>query len=35
VNTLANFFIGSYFATIILFGAAIGFLLFRPEVMSS
>jgi branched-chain amino acid transport system permease protein len=35
VNTLANFFIGSYFATIILFGAAIVFLLFRPEVMSS
>ena len=35
VNTLANFVIGSYFATIILFGAAIGFLLFRPEVMSS
>jgi branched-chain amino acid transport system permease protein len=35
VNTLANFFIGSYVATIILFGAAIAFLLFRPEVMSS
>jgi branched-chain amino acid transport system permease protein len=35
VNTLANFFIGSYVATIILFGAAIVFLLFRPEVMSS
>ena len=35
VNTLANFFIGSYVATIILFGAAIGFLLLRPEVMSS
>ncbi len=35
VNTLANFFIGSYVATIILFGAAIAFLLFRPEVVSS
>jgi branched-chain amino acid transport system permease protein len=35
VNTLANFFIVSYVATIILFGAAIAFLLFRPEVMSS
>jgi len=35
VNTLANFFIGSYVATIILFGAAIVFLLFRPEVISS
>jgi branched-chain amino acid transport system permease protein len=35
VNTLANFFVGSYVATIILFGAAIAFLLFRPEVMSS
>ena len=35
VNTLANLFIGSYVATIILFGAAIAFLLFRPEVMSS
>ncbi|GGJ00304.1 branched-chain amino acid ABC transporter permease [Halobellus salinus] len=35
VNTLANFFIGSYVATVILFGAAIVFLLFRPEVMSS
>ena len=35
VNTLANFFVGSYVATIILFGAAIVFLLFRPEVMSS
>lgn len=35
VNTLANFFIGSYVATIFLFGAAIVFLLFRPEVMSS
>ena len=35
VNTLAGFFIGSYVATIILFGAAIVFLLIRPEVMSS
>ena len=35
VNTLAGFFIGSYVATIILFGAAIIFLLIRPEVMSS
>ncbi|RLM53821.1 branched-chain amino acid ABC transporter permease [Halobellus sp. Atlit-31R] len=35
VNTLANFFIGSYFATIILFGTAIVVLLIRPEVMSS
>ncbi|MDQ2056199.1 branched-chain amino acid ABC transporter permease [Halobellus sp. H-GB7] len=35
INTYANFFIGSYFATIILFGAAIVFLLVRPEVMSS
>ena len=35
INTMANFFIGSYFATIILFGAAIVFLLVRPEVMSS
>jgi len=35
VNTLAGFFIGSYVATIILFGAAIVFLLVRPEVMSS
>jgi len=35
INTMANFFVGSYFATIILFGAAIVFLLFRPEVMSS
>ena len=34
VNTLAGFFIGSYVATIILFGAAIAFLLIRPEVMS-
>lgn len=35
INTYANFFVGSYFATIILFGAAIVFLLVRPEVMSS
>ncbi|WP_311172196.1 branched-chain amino acid ABC transporter permease [Halobellus ordinarius] len=35
VNQMANFFIGSYFATIILFGSAVIFLLFRPEVMSS
>jgi branched-chain amino acid transport system permease protein len=35
VNTLAGFFIGSYIATIILFGAAIVFLLVRPEVLSS
>ena len=35
VNTLAGFFIGSYVATVILFGAAIVFLLVRPEVMSS
>lgn len=35
VNTMANFFVGSYFATVILFGAAIVFLLVRPEVMSS
>jgi branched-chain amino acid transport system permease protein len=35
VNTLAGFFIGSYVATIILFGAAIVFLLVRPEVMPS
>ncbi|MFC6874226.1 branched-chain amino acid ABC transporter permease [Halobellus marinus] len=35
VNTMANFFVGSYFATIILFGSAVIFLLFRPEVMSS
>ncbi|MGQ4555359.1 ABC transporter permease subunit [Halobellus sp. GM3] len=35
VNTMANFFVGSYFATIILFGTAIVVLLVRPEVMSS
>ncbi|GAA0281790.1 branched-chain amino acid ABC transporter permease [Halobacterium noricense] len=35
VNTYANFFIGSYFATVVLFSAAIVFLLIRPEVMSS
>ncbi|MBB6646375.1 branched-chain amino acid ABC transporter permease [Halobellus ruber] len=35
VNTFASFFVGSYVATVILFGAAIVFLLFRPEVMSS
>lgn len=35
VNQMANFFVGSYVATIILFGSAVIFLLFRPEVMSS
>jgi branched-chain amino acid transport system permease protein len=35
VNTFASFFIGSYVATVILFGAAIVFLLIRPEVINS
>lgn len=35
VNTFANFFVGSYVATIILFGTAIVVLLVRPEVVSS
>lgn len=35
VNTFASFYIGSYVASVILFGSAILFLLVRPEVMSS
>jgi branched-chain amino acid transport system permease protein len=34
VNQFANFFVGSYVATIILFGAAIVFLLAKPEAVS-
>jgi len=34
VNTYANFFVGSYVATVILFGAAIVFLLAKPEALS-
>ncbi|WP_435064406.1 branched-chain amino acid ABC transporter permease [Halobaculum sp. EA56] len=34
VNQFANFFIGSYVATIILFGAAIVFLLAKPEAIA-
>jgi len=34
VNTFANFFVGSYVATVILFGAAIVFLLAKPEAIS-
>lgn len=34
VNNFANFFVGSYVATVILFGAAIVFLLAKPEAIS-
>ena len=34
VNTFANFFVGSYVATVILFSAAIVFLLAKPEAIS-
>ena len=34
VNQFANFFVGSYVATVILFGAAIVFLLAKPEAIS-
>lgn len=34
VNTYANFFVGSYVATVILFSAAIIFLLAKPEAIS-
>lgn len=34
VNQFANFFVGSYVATVILFGSAIVFLLAKPEALS-